>query len=107
MKNTSGLGNAQVSLSAEVCAKAKKTCLDRCPQGYQYNVRDVNPCDIRMSGDDIAWARLHKGGRLLCCMACGCVWERYHDEIGVCLDKIGTFNLLKSPHLFERYILPW
>jgi hypothetical protein len=85
---------------------ANTICLDKCPGGYQQNVSDVNPSDIQMSAEDIEWAGLHNAGRLLWCMACGCVWERYHDEVGVCLDKIGMFNRFKSTPAFERYISP-
>lgn len=86
--------------------KAKIACMDKCRGGYQQNVRDVNPSDIRMSTEDIKCAGLHKAGRLLWCMACGCVWERYHDEVGVCLNKIGKFDHFKLSSTFERYVFP-
>lgn len=86
--------------------KAKKACLDDCPNGYQRDVRGVSPRDVHMNADDTAWANLHSAGRLLWCAACGCVWERYHDDVGVCLDKKGTFDRYRLPHAFERYIFP-
>jgi hypothetical protein len=85
----------------------KNACLDKCVDRSTYKVRDVNPIDVHMTADDVAWARLHDAGRLLWCSACGRVWERYHDDIGLCPPrKIGTFRRWKLPHIFVRYKSP-
>jgi hypothetical protein len=46
-----------------------------------------------MTDADIASAHLHDHGELFRCRDCGCVWDRYRDELGErATRQIGTFG---------------
>jgi hypothetical protein len=73
--------------------RLEKWCPNQCGSGIAERQDSVSPQDVKMTDADIASARLHDHGELFRCRHCGCVWERYRDELGErAKRKIGTFE---------------